>query len=155
MIWVFPLTAMEGNLETIMAGLNCGTPSEIGWEILKKSADTFLSCDDQITVIGMKKLYFPSGISFLENWFIIFSNWCYFIGAVITTNDNVFLGCDERIISGESGAVCIGALSEICKNTNYEKMKKELALDENSRVLIISTEGDTDKDGFDRIVGRG
>ena len=58
---------MEGNLETIMAGLNCGTPSEIGWEILKKSADTFLSCDDQITVIGMKKLYFPSGISFLEN----------------------------------------------------------------------------------------
>ena len=67
MIWVFPLTAMEGNLETIMAGLNCGTPSEIGWEILKKSADTFLSCDDQITVIGMKKLYFPSGISFLEN----------------------------------------------------------------------------------------
>ena len=53
---------MEGNLETIMAGLNCGTPSEYGWQILKKSADAFLSCEDQITVIGMKKLYFPSGM---------------------------------------------------------------------------------------------
>ena len=71
------------------------------------------------------------------------------------TNGNIFIGSDKRIISGESGAVCIGALSEICKNTNYEKMKKELELDENSKVLIISTEGDTDKDGFDRIVGRG
>ena len=52
---------MEGNLETIMAGLNCGTPSEHGWRILKKSADAFLSCDDQVTIVGMKQLYFPSG----------------------------------------------------------------------------------------------
>ena len=65
---------------------------------------------------------------------------------------NHLIGSDERIISGESGAVCVGALSEICKNTKYEKMKKELGLDEKSRVLIISTEGDTDKEGFDAIV---
>ena len=53
---------MKGNLETIMAGLNCGTPSEYGWRILKKSSDAFLSCEDQITVIGMKQLYFPLGM---------------------------------------------------------------------------------------------
>ena len=52
---------MEGDLQTIMAGLNCGTPSEHGWRILKKSADAFLSCDDQVTIVGMKQLYFPSG----------------------------------------------------------------------------------------------
>ena len=52
---------MEGELETIMAGLNCGTPSEHGWRILKGSSDAFLSCDDRITVIGMRKLYYPSG----------------------------------------------------------------------------------------------
>ena len=63
-------------------------------------------------------------------------------------------GSDERIISGESGAVCIGALSEIRNNMKYEKMKNELGLDEKSRVLIISTEGDTDKEGFDAIVGK-
>ena len=65
-----------------------------------------------------------------------------------------FIGSDERIISGESGAVCVGALSEICNDGRNEKMKKELGLDKNSRVLIISTEGDTDKEGFDNIVGR-
>ena len=62
---------MEGNLETIMAGLNCGTPSEHGWRILKKSADAFLSCDDQITVTGMQKLYFPKGIKSCETTFVI------------------------------------------------------------------------------------
>ena len=62
------------------------------------------------------------------------------------------LGTDERIISGESGAVCIGALSEICKNEKYAHVKKELGLSKTSSILIISTEGDTDKEGFDAIV---
>ena len=64
------------------------------------------------------------------------------------------IGRDERIISGESGAVCVGALHEICKSSKYDRMKKELELDDESRVLIISTEGDTDKEGFDSIIGR-
>ena len=50
--------------------------------------------------------------------------------------------------------MCVGALLEICRDKKYEKMKMELGLDKNSRVLIISTEGDTDKEGFDKIVGR-
>ena len=62
------------------------------------------------------------------------------------------LGTDERIISGESGAVCVGALSEICKNEKYAHVKKELGLSKTSSILIISTEGDTDKEGFDAIV---
>ena len=69
---------MEGNLETIMAGLNCGTPSEHGWRILKKSADAFLSCDDKITVVGMKKLYFPSGIN-IKSFQTAFLLCCIFI----------------------------------------------------------------------------
>ena len=62
------------------------------------------------------------------------------------------LGTDEKIISGESGAVCVGALSEICKNEKYAHVKKELGLSKTSSILIISTEGDTDKEGFDAIV---
>jgi diaminopropionate ammonia-lyase len=34
-------------------------------------------------------------------------------------------------------------------------MKKQLQLDENSRILCFSTEGDTDKDGYRRIVWDG
>merc|ERR1719376_1105892 len=51
-------------------------------------------------------------------------------------------GTDDRIISGESGAVTLGALVEIFQK--MEEVKKALDLNEASRVLIISTEGDTD-----------
>ena len=64
----------------------------------------------------------------------------------------LILGTDEKIISGESGAVCVGALSEICKNEKYADIRKELGLSKSSSILIISTEGDTDKEGFDAIV---
>ena len=50
---------MEGDLETIMAGLNCGTPSGLGWPMLKNSAFAFLSCIDQITAEGMRLYYYP------------------------------------------------------------------------------------------------
>ena len=57
----FVYLAMEGDLETIMAGLNCGVPSGIGWPILKDVATAFLSCDDQVTVSGMKHYFNPIG----------------------------------------------------------------------------------------------
>ena len=60
-----------------------------------------------------------------------------------------YLG-DSRIISGESGAVTLGALHHIC--TKNEAMRKQLELDETSRILLVSTEGDTDPDGFRQIV---
>ena len=50
---------MEGDLETIMAGLNCGTPSGIGWPILKDAAIAFLSCEDEVTISGMRSYYNP------------------------------------------------------------------------------------------------
>ena len=74
-------------------------------------------------------------------------------GNIIIRIRNLLLGTDEKIISGESGAVCVGALAEICKNEKYTQFKKDLKLDANSQILIISTEGDTDKEGFDAVVG--
>ena len=62
--------AMEGNLTTIMAGLNCGTPSVLAWRILKGCASSFLSCDDEITCIGMRQLYYPTG-RVLDNMYAI------------------------------------------------------------------------------------
>ena len=48
----------------------------------------------------------------------------------------------------------MGALSEICNNEKYTFMKEELGIDKTSNILIISTEGDTDKDGFDAVIGK-
>ena len=52
---------MKGDLETLMAGLNCGVPSSIGWPILKDVATAFLSCQDQVTISGMKYYFNPIG----------------------------------------------------------------------------------------------
>lgn len=59
---------------------------------------------------------------------------------------------DPGIISGESGAVTLGALFEIMTDTAYRNMRKTLGLNGDSRVLLFSTEGDTDPDVYRNIV---
>jgi len=51
----------EGNLETMMAGLSCGVPSPIAWEIINNFADMMISCPDQTAAKGMKIFARPSG----------------------------------------------------------------------------------------------
>ncbi len=55
-----PLTTSKTR-NTILAGLNCGSPSLIGWEILKQGADAFLSVPDTVCIEAMKRLYYPFG----------------------------------------------------------------------------------------------
>jgi len=50
---------------------------------------------------------------------------------------------DAPIVSGESGAATMGALQHIAQNPNALDLKKGLGLGPDSKVLIISTEGDT------------
>ncbi|SFD30546.1 diaminopropionate ammonia-lyase [Clostridium uliginosum] len=62
---------------------------------------------------------------------------------------------DKKVISGESGAVTSGLLYEIMKNDKYKDLKESLELDENSKVLLFSTEGDTDPEKYKEIVWKG
>lgn len=62
---------------------------------------------------------------------------------------------DTKVVSGESGAVTLGLLYEIMTNSEYSELKQKLALDENSKVLLFSTEGDTDPDKYREIVWEG
>jgi diaminopropionate ammonia-lyase len=59
---------------------------------------------------------------------------------------------DPRIISGESGAVTLGALFEIMTDSAFEKIRQALDLTSDARVLLLSTEGDTDPDVYRDIV---
>ena len=52
-------------------------------------------------------------------------------------------------------AVTLGLLYEIMTNSEYSELKQKLALDENSKVLLFSTEGDTDPDKYREIVWEG
>lgn len=62
------------------------------------------------------------------------------------------LGEDRRIVSGESGAVGLGALMSLCLDDQYASIKKELHINEKSCILCISTEGDTDPQCYRDIV---
>jgi diaminopropionate ammonia-lyase len=53
--------AVEGDLNTIMAGLACGKPNPIGWEILSEFADAYVSCPDYVAANGMRMLASPPG----------------------------------------------------------------------------------------------
>lgn len=63
------------------------------------------------------------------------------------------IGNDKKIISGESGAVGVGVIHSIMKKKYLIDLRKDMELDNSSVVLIISTEGDTDKESYKRIVG--
>ncbi|WP_319370100.1 diaminopropionate ammonia-lyase [uncultured Ilyobacter sp.] len=113
-----------GDMQTIMAGLACGEPNTIGWEVLKNHSAVFVSCPDWVAANGMRILGNP-------------------------------IKGDDQIISGESGAVTAGLLFEVMTNPKYAELKEDLNLDENSRVLLFSTEGDTDPDIYKKIVWLG
>jgi len=53
------LTAVGGDLSTIMAGLACGEGNTISWEILKRCAGFFVSAPDWVAARGMRVLGAP------------------------------------------------------------------------------------------------
>ena len=112
---------VEGELNTIMAGLACGEPNLIGWEILRDFADGFVACPDRVTMKGMRVLGNP-------------------------------LGSDQRIVSGESGAVTLGLLYHLMTESDYASLRKRLHLDQDASILLFSTEGDTDPEMYRKIV---
>ena len=48
-----------GDLETIMAGLACGEPNTISWDILRNHATAFAACPDWVSAKGMRMLGAP------------------------------------------------------------------------------------------------
>ena len=57
----------------------------------------------------------------------------------------------ENIISGESGAATLAAFTAICSD---KKAKELVKIDQDSRILLISTEGATDPDIYMKLVGK-
>jgi diaminopropionate ammonia-lyase len=53
--------AVEGDLDTLMAGLACGDVSVLAWEILKDHADAVIAITDATAVAMMRRLARPNG----------------------------------------------------------------------------------------------
>ena len=62
---------------------------------------------------------------------------------------------DKQVISGESGSVTLGLVHAIMTRPEYKDLKEALELDENSEVLLVSSEGDTDPDRYHEITLEG
>ena len=57
-----------------------------------------------------------------------------------------------RIVSGESGAAGFGLALLALSRTELAPLRERLGLDQNSRVLCLSTEGATDQANYRRVV---
>lgn len=62
---------------------------------------------------------------------------------------------DPQVISGESGSVTMGLVHALMTKPEYKELKDALKLDENSEVLLVSSEGDTDPDRYREITWEG
>lgn len=114
---------VTGDMLTLMAGLACGEPNTVSFEIIKTHSKFFASCPDWVSAYGMRILGNP-------------------------------LDGDVRVKSGESGAVGMGLLASVMEDNKLADFRSALNLDENSKVLIISTEGDTDPKCYRDVVWR-
>ena len=55
------LASSYGREDSIMAGLNCGTPSLLAWTVLRATLDVFIAIDDDYTRLAMRLLADASG----------------------------------------------------------------------------------------------
>ncbi|MEH6522383.1 diaminopropionate ammonia-lyase [Sulfitobacter sp.] len=104
--------------ETLMAGLSCGEPSPLAWEILEEEARDFLTIPENLVAPCVRLLAAP-------------------------------LDGDPVIEAGESAIAGLAAL--IAARTD-SALSEKLELNANSRVLLIGSEGVTDRAIFNMIM---
>lgn len=109
------IVTVPGPHDSIMAGLNCGTPSVVAWPYVSSGFDCYVALGDGRARDGMKLL------------------------------------AREGMVSGETGAAGLGGLLELL---SVKEHAEHLRLNQDSSVLVISTEGATDPESYGRIVGR-
>ena len=109
--------------KTVMAGLRCGTPALLAWDILKDGIDVFMTIPDAYGIKAMQDFYYP-------------------------------FKKDKQIFAGESGAAGLGGLIAIATDPVLQGLKKEIGLNEESRVLVFVTEGVTDSEVFEELISK-
>lgn len=61
-------------------------------------------------------------------------------------------GNDPSVVSGESGAAGMAGLLALMTDPKLQKAKEQLGMGNNTRVLLINTEADTDPENYRRII---
>ncbi len=103
------ITTLKGAQHSIMAGLNCGTPSQVAWPLVSEGMDAYLAIPDTRAQEAMRLL------------------------------------AAAGVVSGETGAAGVGGVLELLA-AGHPRL-------EGAEVLVLSTEGATDPEAYERIVG--
>ncbi|WP_107951491.1 diaminopropionate ammonia-lyase [Lysinibacillus parviboronicapiens] len=114
-----------GDMQTIMAGLACGEPNPVAWEILKTYTKIGICCHETVAATGMRVL-----------------------GNAIGTDPRIIAG-----ESGAAPFGCFYEL--MTNEHYTELRDGALKIDEHSRVLFFNTEGDTDAENYRNIMWHG
>lgn len=109
---------VEGDLNTLMAGLACGEVSALAWQILDTGADDFMTLSEDAIPATMRLL--AKGYQ-----------------------------SDPAIEAGESA---VPGLAAALLARNSTAFSAALKLDNNSRLLVIGTEGATDPELYQQLV---
>ena len=109
------LQVVEGDLDTLMAGLACGEVSHIAWEILDKGADDFITLSEDAVAPCMRAL-------------------------------------EQHTPSIEAGESAVAGLAACIIGGQDAKWRLALGLDEQSKVLVLGTEGATDPELYQELV---
>lgn len=117
---------VDGDLDTIMAGLACGEPSPIAWKVLNKVTDAFVKVPDFVAARGMRILASP-----LSGDELVISG----------ESGSVGLGSLYSIMMQDG--------------KSSKKIREVCSLDKNSQILFINTEGNTDPVNYQNIVWEG
>ena len=111
------IVTLEHPQTSIMAGLNCTTPSLIAWPLVSPGIDVYLAVPDGCIAEATRLL------------------------------------AADGIVAGECGAAGLAAMTAVSADAHLAHAREALALGENSRVLLLCTEGATDPDAYRRLVG--
>jgi diaminopropionate ammonia-lyase len=106
------LVTLPDAQDSIMAGLNCGTPSAVAWPRVSAAFEWFVTVDDEAARRAMRTL------------------------------------ADAGVVAGESGAATLAGAEQLRADT------RDTVLAPGTTLLLLSTEGATDPDGYRRAVGR-
>ena len=111
------IATVPGPHDSIMAGLNCGTPSLVAWPYLRTGLDAVAAVADDLARQAMRDL------------------------------------AAAGVVAGETGAASLAGLAQLTGGPRAGRLRDALGLGADASVLLVCTEGATDPEAYQRIVG--
>ena len=111
------IVTLEHPQNSIMAGLNCATPSLVAWPVVSRGLDAYLAVPDSRV---------PEATRLLHR---------------------------DGIVAGETGAAGLVGMLALLDDPQTQFARNALGLGPAIRVLLLCTEGATDPDAYDRLIG--